>query len=80
VLRTTSEQSAGRKTSSGQRLRFLLRFFLLIGDFFLSFLSFIFFLPFYLPHLLGAFTKLRKATLSLVLSVRPHGTTRFQMD
>jgi hypothetical protein len=36
--------------------------------------------PFYLPHLFGAFTKLRKATLSFVLSVRPHGTTRFQMD
>jgi len=29
---------------------------------------------------LGAFAKLRKATISFVMSVRPHRTTRFQLD
>jgi hypothetical protein len=28
------------------------------------------------PESLGAFSKLRKATISFVVSVRPHGTTR----
>jgi hypothetical protein len=29
---------------------------------------------------LGAFSKLRKATISFVMSVRPHGTTRLPLD
>ena len=29
---------------------------------------------------LGAFAKLRKATISFVMSVRPHGTTRLPLD
>ena len=29
---------------------------------------------------LGAFTKLRKATINLLMSVRPHGTTRLPLD
>jgi len=30
--------------------------------------------------LLGAFTDLRKATISFVMSVLPHGTTRLPLD
>ena len=30
--------------------------------------------------LLGAFAKLQKVTISLVMSVRPHGTTRLVLD
>jgi len=29
---------------------------------------------------LGAFAKLRKATINFVMSVRPHGTTRLPLD
>jgi len=45
-----------------------------------SFFTLIYFHPFFL----GAFAKLRKATISFVVSVRlsvlPHGTTRLSMD
>jgi len=34
----------------------------------------------YLLLCLGAFAKLRKATISLVMSVPPHGTTRLPLD
>ena len=32
------------------------------------------------PSFLGDFAKLRKVTLSFVMSVRPHGTTRLSLD
>jgi len=31
-------------------------------------------------YFLGAFAKLRKATISFVMSVRPHGITRLPLD
>ena len=31
-------------------------------------------------YFLGAFAKLRKATISFITSVRPHGTTRLPLD
>ena len=34
----------------------------------------------YTAAILGAFAKLRKATSSFVMSVRPHGTTRSPLD
>ena len=35
---------------------------------------------FFTLALSGAFAKLRKATISFVMSVRPHGTTGFPID
>ena len=31
-------------------------------------------------YFLSAFTKLRRATISFIMSVRPHGTTRLPLD
>jgi len=31
-------------------------------------------------EILGAFAELRKAIISLIMSVRPHGTTRLPLD
>jgi len=33
-----------------------------------------------IPPILGAFAKLQKVTVSFVMSVRPHGTTRHPLD
>ena len=43
----------------------------------------LFIIIYYVPtptSILGAFAKLRKATISFVVSVRPHGTTRFPLE
>jgi len=34
----------------------------------------------FVPYLLGTFAKLRKATISFVISVRPRGATRLPPD
>ena len=47
---------------------------------FFSFLPQSHFLPFCLPRLLGAFAKLRQVTFILVLSFRPHVTTRLVLS